>query len=430
MFAPRLLPSLLRGAAAFAASLVVTAAPRLASAQAPVPTAEFAPYIGVRQITNALPGVAPPFTYTGRRIAVDRTGAFAGRIAVATNVYSTGPGRIDMVDPGTGAMAALGGPDLQLPNAVAMPWPGSFSDGVYYFQQFDFPGNPNASRKVYKLAPGTPAGFGTALSATGMDAGSGLAFAPPSFGPVFGGQLFGSDSGNSPGFTSGDGIRRWDAAGNFTNEVMGPTANNPDSYTDVTFTGPEFGLFSNRLVAINMTGVAGQNILMWTEAALNGPTELQAHTAREVFASSASLPVYRAAYGPYGAKGYLFAHNQATMYRYNANGTRAAFLTASPGFNDVEFGTNRTLYVADLYSGLYEVKPSPDVFATWLGAQRCPIVSEISDVIQTWQVGGACPGAALLCKLVTEPACGRQCLTAAQQSTIVAAIEAICANPC
>jgi hypothetical protein len=417
--------SLLRGAA-LAASLVTASG--LAAAQAPAPTAEFAPYIGVRQITNALPGVAPPFTYITRRIAVDRTGAFAGRIAVATNVYSTGPGRIDMVEPSSGAMSSLGGPDLHLPTAVAMPWPGSFAAGVYYFQQFDFPSNPGASRKVYALAPGTPFGFGTVLSATGMDAGSGLAFAPASFGPLFGGQLFGSDSGNAPGFNSGDGIRRWDAAGNFTNEVMGPIANNPDSYTDVTFTGPEFGSFSNRLVAINMTGV-GENILMWTEAALNGQTELQAHTAREVFAPSVPLPVYRAAYGPYGAKGYLFAHNQATLYRYKADGTRAAFLTASPGFNDLEFGTNRTLYVADLYSGLYEVKPSPNAFASWLGAQRCPIVSEISDVIQTWQVGGACPGAALLCKLATEPVCGR-CLSPAQQSTILAAIEAICANPC
>ena len=117
------------------------------------------------------------------------------------------------------------------------------------------------------------------------------------------------------------------------------------------------------------------------------------------------------------------------MFRYNANGTRSEFLTASPGFNDVEFGANRTLYVADLYSGLDEVTPSPNAFATGLGAQRCPSVSEISDVIQTWQVGGACPGAALLCKLATEPVCGR-CLSPAQQSTILAAIEAICANPC
>jgi hypothetical protein len=429
MRVPFSFPSSIRAAAVIAAAVIVPFAPRLAAAQVPVPTAEFAPYIGVRQITNALQGTPPAGAYIGRRIAVDRTGAFAGRIAVATDAYSNGPGHIELVDPNTGALTPLGGPDLRRPNAVAMPWPGSFPDGVYYFQQFDFPGNPNASRRVYSLAPGAIAGLGAVLSAGGLDGGSGLAFAPASFGPVFGGQLFGSDSGNAPGFNSGDGIRRWDAAGNFTNEVMGPIANNPDSYTDVAFTGPEFGAFSNRLVAINTTGVGGENILMWTEAALNGHTELDAHGAREVFAVS-STPVSRAAYGAYGAKGYLFGHNQGTLFRFNANGVRAPFLTAVPGFNDLEFGANRTLYVADLYSGLYEVKPNPAIFARWLAGTRCPLVSEISDVVQTWQVGGSCPAAPLLCKLVREPACGRQCLTADQQATIISAIEAICANPC
>ena len=428
MLAPRPFRSVLQGAAALAAALVVSVAPNLAAAQVPVPTPEFAPYIGVRLITNGLPGVAPPGTYITRRVAVDRTGAFAGRIAVSTDVYSTGAGRIDLVDPSTGTMTPLGGPDLHLPTAIAMPWPGSFADGVYYFQQFDFPNDPGASRKVYALPPGGM-GFGNVLSATGMDAGSGLAFAPPSFGPTFGGQLFGSDSGNAPGFNSGDGIRRWDAAGNWTNEVMGPIANNPDSYTDVTFTGPEFGLFANRLVAINTTGVGGENILMWTEAALIGHTELDAQSNREVF-SATPTPVYRAAYGTYGATGYLFAHSQSTLYRYYANGVRSAFLTASPGFNDLEFGANRTLYVADLYSGLYEVKPSPTVFAGWLGATRCPLISDMSDVVQSWQVGGSCPGAAMLCKLVREPLCGRECLTTAQKQTIIAAVGAICANPC
>jgi hypothetical protein len=431
MLMPRLSPSLVRCAAIVAAALVPIA-PRLAAAQVPVPTAEFAPYIGVRQITNALPDSPPPFAYIGRRIAVDRTGAFGGRIAVATDDYSAGPGRVDLVDPSTGALTPLGGSDLRRPNAVAMPWPGSFPDGVYYFQQFDFPGNPGASRKVYSLPPGAIGGLGSVLSSIGMDAGSGLAFAPLSFGPTFGGQLFGSDSGNAPGATSGDGIRRWDVAGNWTNEVMGPIANNPDSYTDVTFTGPEFGAFANRLVAINSTGVAGENILMWTEAALNGHSELDAYNTREVFAVTLSpnLPVYRAAYGTYGARGYLFAHNQSTLYRYNANGTRSAFLTASPGFNDLEFGANRSLYVADLYSGLYEVRPSPDVFSGWLAGTRCPVISDMSEVVQSWQVGGACPGAAMLCKLVREPACGRQCLTSDQQATIIAAVAAICANPC
>jgi hypothetical protein len=211
---------------------------------------------------------------------------------------------------------------------------------------------------------------------------------------------------------------------------MGPIANNPDSYTDVTFTGPEFGAFANRLVAINTTGVGGENILMWSEADLVGHSELDTYNAREVFALAPGLPVWRAAYGNYGAKGYLFAHNQTTLYRFTASGAATAMLTASPGFDDVEFGTNRTLYVADLYSGLYEVAPSPTVFASWLARTRCPLISDMSDVVQSWQLGGSCPGAAMLCKLVREPACGRQCLTTAQQSTIISAIDAICANPC
>ena len=56
------------------------------------------------------------------------------------------------------------------------------------------------------------------------------------------------------------------------------------------------------------------------------------------------------------------------------------------------------------------------------------MVSDMSDVVQSWQVGGSCPGAAMLCKLVREPC--RECLTSAQQSTIIAAVAAICANPC
>jgi hypothetical protein len=418
--------------AAGIACLLAPFAPRLAAAQVPVPTAEFAPYIAVRQITNGLPGTPPPGAYIGRRVAVDRTGAFGGRIAVATDVYGNGPGRIDLIDPLTGTLTPLGGPDLRLPNAIAMPWAGSFPAGVYYFQQFDFPGNPAASRKVYSLAPGAIGGLGAVLSTTGMDGGSGLAFAPAGFGPTLGGHLFGSDSSNAPGYDSGDGIRRWDAAGNFTNEVMGPIHNNPDSYTDLTFTGPEFGAFSNRLVGINTTGVGGENILLWNEAALLGHTELEAYNARQIFAITAapSIPVSRAAYGAYGARGYLFAHNQTTLYRFDASGARSAFLTAVPGFNDLEFGANRTLYVADLYSGLYEVKPSPPTFASWTAATGCPVVADMADVIQTWQVGGSCPGAPMLCKAVREPVCGRQCLTPQQQSTIIAAVAAICANPC
>src|SRR5689334_23441105 len=110
-----LLP-LLRWTAVFA---VAVAAPRLAAAQVPVPTAEFAPYIGVRQITNGLQGTPPAGAYIGRRIAVDRTGAFGGRIAVATNAYSFTAGRIDLVNPVNGAQTPLGGSDLRLPNAIA-----------------------------------------------------------------------------------------------------------------------------------------------------------------------------------------------------------------------------------------------------------------------------------------------------------------------
>src|SRR5256885_7727598 len=63
-----------------------------------------------------------------------------------------------------------------------------------------------------------------------------------------------------------------------------------------------------------------ENILMWSEAALIGHSELDAYNSRQVFAVTPSLPVYRAAYGAYGAKGYLFAHNQGTLFRFNANG--------------------------------------------------------------------------------------------------------------
>src|SRR5262249_21328039 len=142
-----------------------------------------------------------------------------------------------------------------------------------------------------------------------------------------------------------------------------------------------------------------------------------------------SDPVSHATYGAYGAKGYLFAHSQGTVYRYSSNGAKAQFLTAVPGFNDVEFGTNRTLYVADLYSGLYEVKPSPPIFAHWLVGTGSPVISDMADVVATWQVGGSCPGEQMLCKQVREQPCGK-CLTSEQVSTIVDAIAAICANPC
>ena len=80
--------------------------------------------------------------------------------------------------------------------------------------------------------------------------------------------------------------------------------------------------------------------------------------------------------------------------------------------------------------GAQKVKPSPKVFSGWLEATRCPLISDLGDVVDSWQVGGSCPGAAMLCKLVREPACGRQCLTTQQQQTIIAAVAAICANPC
>ncbi len=64
------------------------------------------------------------------------------------------------------------------------------------------------------------------------------------------------------------------------------------------------------------------------------------------------------------------------------------------------------------------------------GARGMPRAgADLGDVVESWQVGGSCPGAAMLCKLVREPACGRQCLTQ-QQQTIIAAVAAICANPC
>lgn len=404
-------------------------APGLAVAQAPVPTPEFAPYIEVRTITTSLAGTAPQGSYITRRLAYDRGGGFGGRVVVATNVYGAEPGRIDVVDPATGAIAPLGGPDLHLPKDVAVPWANTgFAAGAYYFQQFDFTKEPYVGRRVYVLAPGSGAGLGNVLSTQGMDSGTGLAFAPPGFGK-FAGHLFGADSGNAPGYASGDGLRRWDAAGNFTNEVMGPTEKNPDTYSDVTFTGAEFGVYANRLVAINTTGVKGENILMWKETAILGDDPKAAYDARQVFATDLKAePVARATYGAYGYKGYLFAMSQGTVYRYDSTGARAAFLTAVPGFNDVEFGARRTLYVADLYGGLYEVRPSAKVFTGWAQRTGCGLVAKgIAEVTATWQVE-ACPGARLVCEAV-KTSCGG-CVTPAMRDTVIAAVGAICGYPC
>jgi hypothetical protein len=52
---------------------------------------------------------------------------------------------------------------------------------------------------------------------------------------------------------------------------------------------------------------------MWSESTLLASTELGAYNARQVFAVTPSLPVYRASYGPYGASGYIFAHNLGTI---------------------------------------------------------------------------------------------------------------------
>lgn len=398
---------------------VAHAAPTLAPA--------FAPYFEVRTLTTSLPGVAPPGTYIRRRVAFDRNGAFGGRVAVSTNLFGSGPGAIHLVDPASGALTQLGGPDLALPMDVAIPAAGSpFGGRAYFFQQSDLV-TPN--RRVYSLALGE-GGLGTVLSGTGMDAGSGLAFAPASFGPTLGGQLFGSDSGNAPGFTSGDGVRRWDSAGNYTNEVMGPLAANPDSYTDVAFTGPEFGAASNRLVAFNTTGVGGENVLLFSEATLLGNDTLGAYNARQVLAATAVEPASRGTYGAYAGAGYLYGMSQGTVYRYASNGARVPFLTDAPGFNDVEFGAGRTLYVADLGAGLHAVTPSPAAFGDWLERSRCQLLRDAADVVSTWKVGGACPGSKLLCRIATVPACGDTCVSPAQKSTIISAVEAICQSPC
>lgn len=424
MHVPSLSPSLACTSAVLA---LLAAAP--AHAAPPKVAPAFAPYVEVRTITTQLAGTPRPGAYVGRRLAVDRW-ALGGRIVVATETARNSPGRVDLVDPGKGTITPLGGPDLEWPTAVATPWPGTgFAGGVYYFQQHDFPKDPGASRRVHRLPSTTVTGLGVVFSATGMDAGSGLAFAPPSFGAKLGGQLYGSDSSNAPGAASGDGIRRWDAAGNFTNEIVGPVVDNPDTYTDVTFTGPEFGAYADRLVAINTTGKDGENILVWAESALLGDDPRQAYDQRQVFATSTQDPVARATYGAWGANGYLFAMSQANVYRYDANGKRVVFLTAAPGFNDVEFGAKRALYVADLYGGLYEVRPSPAVFSSWLLATGCGPSKAMAELVASWRTGETCPGAALVCG-ASQASCGGDCFSKAQQATIATAVAAICQNPC
>ena len=69
-------------------------------------------------------------------------------------------------------------------------------------------------------------------------------------------------------------------------------------------------------------------------------------------------------------------------------------------------------------------------FGDWLARSRCPLLNDAAQLVTTWQVGGSCPGAKLLCRAATIAACGDTCVTRAQNATIIAAVEAICQNPC
>jgi len=380
--------------------------------------------------------------YISRRIAHDVSGDFGGQIAVSTDIFTADIGQIDLVDPVTGALDPLA-LNFMRPNLIAFPAPASaYTAGLYYFQQWDFPApdHPASSRKVYRLDPGvdyvgdgTPASVGTQFETNGMDAGSGLIFAPDSFGSL-GGQLFGSDSGNAPGSTSGDGVRRWDSAGTFTNEIMGNTANNPDTFADLTFTGEEFGAFSNRLVVANTTGINGRNLFTWTAASIEGNVDpLSTYWSYALFhvvsnPGDAGQYMRRVTYGAYGEKGVLFGATQGSVYRFNANQSKQEFLSASPGFNDIEFSGNRTLFVADLYSGLYRVDPSPARFATFLSTRRCAAAAPLAATVSEWTVGGECPGAAALCALADS--CGRTCFSSTEQKIITDAVQAICELDC
>lgn len=408
-------------AALWSATALTVLLPAAVGAQ-PTLDAAFTPYMEVRTLTSALPGVPPPGSLPARRIAFDHHGAFGGRVAVAM----LNPGSITLVDPQSGVLSPLGAASLGLVTDITIPAPGAYGGRAYFFQQSDL---INPGRRPYWLAPGD-LGLGTVFSATGMDAGSGMCFAPQSFGPTLGGQLFGSDSGNAPGFPSGDGIRRWLPDGTFVNEVMGPAIANPDTYSDLTFTGPEFGPAHSRLVAFNTTGVGGENILLFSEAALLANDASGAYNAREVFATAGGAPVSRGTYGAYGNHGYLFGLGAGTVYRYEASGSRVPLLTEPTGMSDVEFGPKRALYVTDNGSGLYAVQPSPGVFADWLQRSRCPLLQDAAQLVSGWQVGGNCPGQQLVCAAIAATSCQRTCISSADRTTIYAAIEAICANPC
>jgi hypothetical protein len=403
-----------------------------ATAWKPVLQGNFVHYFEVRTITDALPGApAPPFTYLTRRLSFDHAGIYGGRVAVSTDRY-TSAGNIVLVNPTTGAIEIKAPSpdvgDMWRPTAVAIPSTiGPYLSRIYHFQQHDT-ADPWFGRKVFWIGAGQATSFGSVFSGTGMDAGSALTFAPASFGG-YGGQLFGTDSGNSPGFTSGDGVRRWDSAGTWTNEVMGPTANNPDSYVDLTFTGPQFGAFSHRLLVANTTGVGGENIIGWSDATLAANDALGAYNAREVLSTSAGLsgPVKHITYGAYASKGVVYGEAHTDTYRFDSAGNSKLFMKG--GFNDLEFGTGRRLFVADLYDGLHEVKPSPLAFAHFLRGRRCDAAHDFVDDVLSWQVGGTCAGYLALCRLASRGSC-EDCLSPAEAEIVNEAVEAICGKPC
>jgi hypothetical protein len=139
---------------------------------------------------------------------------------------------------------------------------------------------------------------------------------------------------------------------------MGPIAFNPDSYVDVAFTGPEFGAQANRLVAVNTTGVNGENLLLWDEATLLATDFNGAWSARQVFyAAGPGSPIYgRATYGVQGCTGYLIAATDNAIDRFDASGNHTPFVAGVTAIGDIEFGGG-TLYFSDGLNQLWAVDP-------------------------------------------------------------------------